>query len=74
MLMSPDGAVDVEGSLDGTNYTSGAIQLQDLGAITIDPVLVTAADRMYYLPGYYRFVRVRQNGMTATSASLLCRT
>ena len=73
MLMSTDGAVDVEGSLDGTNFTTAPIHLQDLGATSVDPVLVTAADRMYYVPGWYRFLRVRQNGATAASASLLCK-
>jgi hypothetical protein len=72
MLMSTDGAVDVEGSLDGTNF-SAALSLQDVGATSSDPVLVTAADRMYFVPGWYRFLRVRQNGATAASASLLCK-
>jgi hypothetical protein len=72
MLMSPDGAVDVEGTLDGTNWSTAAVSMQDLGATSVDPVLVTAADRMYYVPGKYRFLRVRQNGATAASASLLC--
>jgi hypothetical protein len=74
MLMSPDGAVDVEGTLDGTNWTTTPITMQDLGAVTVDPVAVTAPDRMYYVPGFYRFLRVRQNGATATSASLYCKT
>jgi len=72
MLMSPDGAVDVEGSIDGTNYVTAPISMQDLGAVTVDPVIVTAPDRQYYVPGKYRFLRVRQNGATASSASLLC--
>lgn len=72
MLMSPDGAVDVEGTLDGTNWTTAVIHLQDMGSTSVDPVLVTAADRMYFVPGKYRFLRVRQNGVTAAAASLLC--
>ncbi len=72
MLMSTDGAVDVEGTLDGTNWTTAPISMQDLGATTVDPVIVTAADRMYFVPGKYRFLRVRQNGVTASAASLLC--
>lgn len=72
MVMSPDGAVDVEGTLDGTNWTVAPLSMQDLGATSVDPVLVTVADRMYFVPGKYRFLRVRQAGATAASASMLC--
>ena len=71
MLMSTAGAVDVETTLDGTNW-SAPMSLQDLGATSVDPVVVTAADRMYAVLGRYMGIRVRQNGATAASASLLC--
>lgn len=69
MVMSTDGAVDVETTLDGTNW-SDPISLSDLGASTSDPVLVTAADRMYGFKGKYLQIRVRQNGATASAATL----
>lgn len=73
MLMSTDGAVDVFASLDGTNFSSVALSLQDFGAVSLDPVQVTAADRIYGFAGTYSKLRVDQNGATASGASLLCR-
>lgn len=72
MLMSITGAVDVEGTIDGSNWTTAPLSLQDLGATALDPVIVTVADRMYAVVGKYLALRVRQNGATAASASLLC--
>lgn len=71
-VMSTDGAVDVFVSLDGTNYATSALSLQDLGATSTDPVLVTAADRVYGFVVKARKIRVLQNGATAASASMLC--
>jgi len=71
-IMSTDGAVDVFVSLDGTNYASYALSLQDMGATSTDPVLVTAADRVYGFVVKARRIRVLQNGATAASASMLC--
>jgi hypothetical protein len=71
-IMSTDGAVDVFISLDGTNYATSALSLQDLGATSTDPVLVTAADRVYGFVVKARRIRVLQNGATAASASMLC--
>lgn len=71
ILMSTDGAVDVEVTLDGTNWSTAPLSLADMGAITTDPVLVTAADRVYGFRGIFRGVRVRANGGAAT-ASLMC--
>ena len=64
------GAADVYVSLDGTNF-EGPLSLADLGAITSDPVIVMAADRMYGFRGAYRKIRVVQNGATAVTDSLL---
>jgi hypothetical protein len=71
-IMSTDGAVDVFISLDGTNYATAALSLQDMGATTTDPVLVTSADRVYGFVVKARRIRVLQNGATAASASMLC--
>lgn len=70
MLASTTGAVDVEVSLDGTNFV-GPVSLTDMGATTSDPVLVTAADRLYGFRGVgFHSVRVIQNGATASEATL----
>lgn len=71
MLSSTAGAMDVFVSLDGTNYTTAALSLTDLGATTNDPVLVTAANRMYGFRGLYKGVRVLQNGATAVVGAVL---
>lgn len=72
VLMSTDGAVDVFVSLDGTNYATAALSLQDMGATTNDPVVVTVADRLYGFVVKARYIRVLQNGATAASASMNC--
>lgn len=72
VLMSTTGAVDVEVSLDGTNYSTAALSLQDFGATSNDPVLVTVAARVYGFVGKYSKVRVRQNGATGATASMNC--
>jgi hypothetical protein len=64
-LMSTAGAMDVVVSLDGTNFTTAALSLADLGAITSDPVVVTAANRLYGFRGKFAAIQVRQNGATA---------
>jgi hypothetical protein len=64
-LMSTAGAMDVFVSLDGTNFTTAALSLADLGAITSDPVVVTAANRLYGFRGKFAAIQVRQNGATA---------
>lgn len=72
-LMSTAGAMDVFVSLDGTNYSTAPLSLADLGAITLDPVIVTAANRVYRFRGVFKAVRVRQNGVTAVAnATLIC--
>ena len=72
MIMSTAGAVDVYGSLDGENFSTAPLALQDFGAVTNDPVLVTAAGRMYGCGGKFRKLKVMQNGATAAAASMLC--
>jgi len=72
MLMSATGTVDVEVTIDGTTWTTAALSLQDLGATSSDPVLITAALRMYAVNGRYLGIRLRQEGAAAAAASLLC--
>lgn len=73
MLSSTAGALDVDVSLNGSDYTTAALSLTDLGATTSDPVVVTAANRMYGFVGSFNLIRVRQNGATpATKVNLRC--
>lgn len=72
-LQATDGAVDVFVSLDGTNYSTAALSLIDLGATTSDPVVVTAADRTYAFFGRFALIQVQQNGVTAVAGcTLMC--
>lgn len=72
-IMSITGTVDLEVSLDGTNFTTAAVSIQDFGATSNDLVLVTVANRLYGVPvGGIRKIRVRQAGATAASASMNC--
>lgn len=72
-LDSTAGAVDVFVSLNGTDYTTAALSLTDLGATTTDPVVVTAANRVYGFRGAFQKIRVLQNGATAaTKVNLMC--
>lgn len=73
LLMSTAGALDVFVSLDGTNYATAQLSLIDLGANTSDPVLVTAANRVYGFFGTFAKIRVLQNGATAgANVCLIC--
>lgn len=72
VLMSTAGAVDVFVSLDGTNYATAALSLQDMGATSTTPVLVTSANRVYGFVVKARAIRVLQNGATAASATMNC--
>jgi len=74
LLQSTAGAMDVFVSLDGTNYSTAALSLIDLGATTTAPVIVTAAGRTYGFFGAFMRIRVLQNGATAVAgATLMCR-
>lgn len=70
-LMSSNGAMDVDVSLDGINFAA-AIALEDKHSTTPGTrVLVTAADQVYYFEGNFKSVRVRQNGVTAVADAVL---
>ncbi|HEX9660267.1 MAG TPA: hypothetical protein VGA18_08195 [Rhodothermales bacterium] len=71
MLMSSAGAVDVLVSLDGVNFSTAPLSLQDFGAVDTTPVLVTAAGRVYGFAGKFRKIRALQNGATAAQATLI---
>ena len=71
LLMSTSGAMDVFVSLDGTNYSTAALSLTDMGATTSDPVIVTVANRVYGFRGKYKAIRVLQNGATAVANAVL---
>lgn len=72
MLSSTAGAMDVFVSLDGTNFTTAALSLLDLGANTeITLALDTVANRMYAFRGKYKAIQVRQKGATAVENAAL---
>jgi hypothetical protein len=74
ILQATAGATDVLVSLDGTNYSTAPLSLVDLGAVTSDPVLVTAANRTYAFFGTFALIRVLQNGATGVAnATLMCK-
>lgn len=72
-LMSVTGAVQVLASIDGTNFATAPLALEDAGSTTNGTyVLLTAAARVYKFWGKFTRLRVTQNGATATAASLIC--
>lgn len=70
-LMSTAGAMDVFVSVDGTNYSTAALSLVDFGASDVNPVVVTAANRIYGFRGKFSKIRVLQNGATDVTAAAL---
>lgn len=73
MLISTAGAMQVLASLDGTNFATAPLSLDDMGATDSDPVIVTAALRIYRFRGSFSKLQVTQNGATAVAgAALVC--
>jgi len=71
-LMSTAGAVQVLVSLDGTNFSTAPLAMEDQGATAMTTyVLLTAANRVYKFSGKFRVIRVTQNGATASAATLM---
>jgi hypothetical protein len=72
-LASGTGVMDVDVSLDGTNFIA-AIALEDKTSTTpATRVVETAALGLYYFEGNIKSVRVRQKGAVAvTNAVLIC--
>lgn len=72
-LMSTAGAVQVLASVDGINFATAPLALEDGGSTAVTTyVLLTAANRIYKFYGKFTRIRVTQNGATASAASLLC--
>ncbi len=71
MLSNKAGAVDVE-IHDGTQWlTTAPLSLTDLGATSLNFVIVTSALRQFGFKGNYNKIRVRQNGVTAATRVVL---
>lgn len=73
-LHSANGAMDVNVSLDGTNYSATVVYLKDLSSASLTTtVALTAAGKVYQLEGCFSKIKVLQNGATAvTTATLVC--
>lgn len=72
-LMSSAGVVEVYASINGTNFSTAPLALEDQGATANSTyVVATTAGRVYKFWGKYTRLRVQQNGATATAASLIC--
>jgi len=72
-LLGSAGAVDVEVLLKvGGTWSTAPLSLQDLGATSTAPVLLTAAGRLYAFVGNFHQVRVRQNGATGANYVMRC--
>ena len=70
-LMSSAGAMDVDVSLDGTNFAV-AIALEDLHSLT--PAVrevATTADLIFRIQGTIKAIRIRQDGVTAAADPVL---
>lgn len=70
-LTSTGGVMDVDVSLDGTNFVA-AIALEDKSATApATRVVETAAAGLYYFEGNIKSVRVRQKGAGAVANAVL---
>jgi hypothetical protein len=59
-------------SLDGTNFSTAPLSLDDLGSITSAPVLATVANRTYAFRAVgAKKIRVQQTGATAVENACL---
>lgn len=72
VIMSTTGAVEVFVSLDGTNFATQPLSMQDLGAETTAPVLETTALRIYGFVVRARAIKVAQSGATGAAATMIC--
>jgi hypothetical protein len=73
-LCSLTGAMQVFGSLDGTNFMTSPLTLEDLGAASTTGevyVTATAAERLYRFRGTFAKIQVQQNGATAVTGATL---
>lgn len=66
-FMTSDGLVDVDISLDGTNFAL-AVAFTDKHSLTpATKVIVTVNDLLYVFDGTVKTIRFRQNGATAVA-------
>ena len=70
MLSNTAGAVKVLIN-DGQQWQTAPLSLADLGATDTNPVLLTAADRQYGFRGFYKAIRVLQEGAGAATGVVL---
>ena len=70
MLSNTAGAVKVLVN-DGQQWQTAPLSLADLGATDTNPVLLTAPDRQYGFRGFYKAIRVLQEGATAATGVVL---
>ena len=69
-IISTAGAMDVDVSLDGTNFAAAVALIDGTSATPATRVVVTAASRVYTFQGTVKAFRVRQNGATAVANSV----
>ena len=70
LVKSTLGAMDVFVDLGDGNFI-GPISIADLGATSSDPVILTAAARLYGFRGSFKAVQVQQNGATAVTGPIM---
>ena len=70
-LMSGAGAMDVDVSLDGTNFAAAIAMIDGESVAPATRVVVTAAGKMYRFEGTFKTVRVLQKGATEVGAAVL---
>jgi hypothetical protein len=71
-LCSTGGVMDVEVSLDGTNYLATKLALLDMTSTTPSTmVTATTAGKVAAFRGKFRAIRVKQNGATAVANAAL---
>lgn len=71
-LFSRLGAMDVDISLDGVNFTTAPISLEDEHSTNPQTrVVVTTAARWFRIFGDFKAIRIQQNGATAVADPIL---
>lgn len=74
-LGSVEGAMDVYGSGDGTNFLTTPIALVDLASTTpATRVVETTAQRHFQFTGRYKAIQVLQKGATAVTGAYVIAT
>ncbi len=80
LILSTAGAMDVTVNFGVDTqatpvdiYSTAPLSLTDLGATTSAPVIVSVAGRVYGFKGYFRKIRILQNGATGVeNGALIC--